>query len=61
MTSDPFVNLIIYLLLAACAVWAFRYMLTQMRVGDPPNWIFTLIIGVLLIILAFRMSGIGLL
>lgn len=61
MTSDPFINLIIYLLLVAAAVWAFRYVLTQMRVPDPPNWIFTLVVGVVLIILAFRLSGINLL
>lgn len=61
MTGDSFVNLIIYLLLVALAVWALRYTLTQMRVPDPPNWIVTLIVGILLLLLAFRMSGIGIL
>ncbi len=60
MLGDPFIKLILYLLLAACAIWAFRYVLTQMRVPDPPNWIFTLVVGVVLVLLAFRMAGIGL-
>lgn len=59
--GDPFIKLIVYLLLVALAVWVLRYSLTQMRVPDPPNWIATLIIGILLLLLAFRLSGIAIL
>lgn len=61
MLGDPFIRLIIYLLLVAGAVWAFRYVLTQMKAPETPAWIATLIVGVLLLVLAFRLSGISLL
>lgn len=55
--NDPFVRLIIYLLLAGCAVWALRWVLAQAGVPHPWNWVFPLIIGILLIIVAFSMAG----
>lgn len=58
--QDPFVMLIIYLILAGGATWALRWALTQARVPDPFNWVITLVIGLLLVLLAFRMAGLPL-
>lgn len=58
--DDPFVRLIIYLILAGGATAALRWALTQSRVPEPWNWGFTLVVGVLLIVIAFSMAGLPL-
>lgn len=58
--QDPFVMLIIYLLLAGCAVLALRWVLAQAGVPHPWNWVVPLIIGIFLILLAFSMAGLPL-
>lgn len=56
--QNPFILLIFYLFLAGCAIWVLRWALTKAGVPDPFSWIFPLILGILLIILAFSMAGI---
>lgn len=58
--NDPFVRLIIYLLLAGGAILALRWVLGKAGVPAPWDWVATLIIGILLILLAFRMAGLPL-
>lgn len=58
--NDPFVKLIIYLILAGGATWALRWALSQSRVPDPWAWVIALVIGLLLILLAFRLAGLPL-
>lgn len=55
--NDPFIRLIIYLLLAGGAIAALRWALIQAKVPDPWNWIIVLVIGLFLILLAFSMAG----
>lgn len=59
MLSNPFILLIVYLLFVLLAIYILRLVLTQMRVDDPANWIITLVVGALLLLLAFSMSGVG--
>lgn len=58
--NDPFVRLIIYLILASGAIWALHFALTQAKCPDPWRWVITLVIGLLLILLAFSMAGLPL-
>jgi hypothetical protein len=58
--NDPFVKLIIYLILAGGAIWALKWALTEAGVRSPWLWLITLVIGLLLILLAFSMAGLPL-
>lgn len=58
--NDPFVRLIIYLILAGGATWALNWALTQAKVPSPFHWVITVVIGLLLILLAFSMAGLPL-
>lgn len=55
--SNPFVLLIVYLLLVGCVVWVLRWVLAQAGVPSPWSWVIPLIIGILLTIVAFSMAG----
>lgn len=59
MLSNPFVLLILYLLLVLLALWAFSEVLAQMGVGEPAKRIATIVVGILLLIVAFALSGVG--
>lgn len=55
--NNPFILLIFYLFLAGCAIWALRWALGKAGVPDPFTWLVPLVLGILLIILAFSMAG----
>lgn len=56
--NDPFIRLILYLLLAGCAVWALKWLLAKIGVPDPFNWVIALVLGLGLLVMAFNMAGI---
>lgn len=58
--NNPFILLIFYLLLAGGAIWALRWALTKAGAPEPFNWIIPLVVGILLIIVAFTMAGLPL-
>lgn len=58
--NDPFIRLIIYLLLVGGVIWALRWTLGQAGVPAPWHWVIVLVIGLLLILLAFSMAGLPL-
>lgn len=58
--QDPFIRLIIYLVLAGGAIWALNFALAQAKVPSPWHWVISLVIGLLLILLAFRLAGLPL-
>lgn len=59
MLNNPFVLLIVYLLLVLLVLWALSEVLKQMGVSDPVKRIAMLLVGILLLIVAFAMSGVG--
>lgn len=58
VTGDPFIDLIIYLLLTAGVLFALNYALTEAQVGIGGRRIACLVAGIVLIVIAFKLSGI---
>lgn len=55
--EDPFVRLIVYLCLIIGAMWLLGVILVQMKARHPWTVIVPIVIGVILLIFAFRLSG----
>lgn len=55
--NNPFILLIFYLFLAGAAIWALRWALAQAGAPAPWLWLIPLIVGILLIAVAFSMAG----
>lgn len=58
MFNDPFVRLIVYLLLTWGVVWVLGEVLRQSGVEPRPTRISLVVVGVVLVIIAFYLSGI---